>query len=510
MPIRRHIVQIGAVKSVFTGPVFVVRDNIDTDQIISAQYLNLVPTIAEEYEKLGAYAMDGLPKSLYPTRYVEEGQLNSKYPIVIGGRNFGCGSSREHAPIAMGSADCELVLAESFARIFFRNCVATGELYPCECADRLCDDLKTGDVVTVDLDKAIATVRQALDRTVHPSEVGAQASQEFMIGRSASMQEVFRRIALVADLDLPVLITGESGTGKDLVARAIHRHSRREGPFVPICIPALSESLVESELFGHLRGAFTGASDERLGLLEAASGGTAFVDEIGDVSLNLQAKLLRTLETREILPVGSREFRQATFRLVAATNRPLESMVAQGGFRSDLYYRLNVFRIEIPPLRERTEDIPELATAFVFNATVGRRSLTLSDAAITELCQRPWYGNVRELRNTIESAVVVCRGDTILPEHLPAPMPRLNPVQTANDSPAEQLARVIRQWTREQLQDKNQDGDLYQRFLTAVETTLIDAALDSVDGNRGAAAKLLGIHRETLREKLRRQPGDPG
>ena len=362
----------------------------------------------------------------------------------------------------------------------------------------------------VDLDKAIATVRQALDRTVHPSEVGAQASQEFMIGRSASMQEVFRRIALVADLDLPVLITGESGTGKDLVARAIHRHSRREGPFVPICIPALSESLVESELFGHLRGAFTGASDERLGLLEAASGGTAFVDEIGDVSLNLQAKLLRTLETREILPVGSREFRQATFRLVAATNRPLESMVAQGGFRSDLYYRLNVFRIEIPPLRERTEDIPELAAAFVFNATVGRRSLTLSDAAITQLCQRPWYGNVRELRNTIESAVVVCRGDTILPEHLPAPMPRLNPVQTASVSPAEQLTRVIRQWTREQLQDRNQDGDLYQRFLTAVETTLIDAALDSVDGNRGAAAKLLGIHRETLREKLRRQPGDPG
>jgi len=154
LPIRRHIVQIAPVKSVFTGPVFVVRDNIDTDQIISAQYLNLVPTIAEEYEKLGAYAMDGLPKSLYPTRYVEEGQLDSKYPIVIAGRNFGCGSSREHAPIAMGSADCELVLAESFARIFFRNCVATGELYPCECADRLCEIFKTGDVATVDLDAA--------------------------------------------------------------------------------------------------------------------------------------------------------------------------------------------------------------------------------------------------------------------------------------------------------------------------------------------------------------------
>jgi 3-isopropylmalate/(R)-2-methylmalate dehydratase small subunit len=146
-------------KSVFTGPVFVVRDNIDTDQIISAQYLNLVPTIAEEYEKLGSYALDGLPKSLYATRYVKDGQLDSEYPIVVAGRNFGCGSSREHAPIAMGSANCEIVLAESFARIFFRNCVATGELYPCEMTERLCDTLKTGDVVTVDLDAATVIVK---------------------------------------------------------------------------------------------------------------------------------------------------------------------------------------------------------------------------------------------------------------------------------------------------------------------------------------------------------------
>ena len=146
-------------QSIFTGPVYVVRDNIDTDQIISAQHLNLVPTIAEEYEKLGSYALDGLPKSLYPTRYVEEGQLDSVYPIVVGGRNFGCGSSREHAPIALGSAKCRIVLAESFARIFFRNCVATGELYPCEMTERLCDALKSGDVVTVDLDAATVTVK---------------------------------------------------------------------------------------------------------------------------------------------------------------------------------------------------------------------------------------------------------------------------------------------------------------------------------------------------------------
>ena len=153
----RHI---ALMQSVFTGPVYVVRDNIDTDQIISAQFLNLVPTIPEEYEKLGSYALDGLPKSLYPIRYVKEGQLDSDYPIVVGGKNFGCGSSREHAPIAMGSANCQLVLAESFARIFFRNCVATGELYPCEITERLCDVLKTGDIVTVDLDAATVTVKE--------------------------------------------------------------------------------------------------------------------------------------------------------------------------------------------------------------------------------------------------------------------------------------------------------------------------------------------------------------
>ena len=140
-------------KSVFSGPVFVVRDNIDTDQIIPAQYLNLVPTIAEEYEKLGSYALCGLPDAQYPARFVAPGQLDTQYPIVIGGRNFGCGSSREHAPIALGSAGCKVVLAESFARIFFRNCVATGELYPCELTQRLCEVLKTGEVVTVDLDK---------------------------------------------------------------------------------------------------------------------------------------------------------------------------------------------------------------------------------------------------------------------------------------------------------------------------------------------------------------------
>ncbi len=147
-------------KTTFTGPAYVVRDNIDTDQIISAQYLALVPTIPDEYEKLGSFALAGLPESLYKTRFVKEGALDSEYPIVVAGRNFGCGSSREHAPIALGSAGCRVVLAESFARIFFRNSVATGELYPCELTERLCDTLKTGDVVTVDLDAQTVTVKE--------------------------------------------------------------------------------------------------------------------------------------------------------------------------------------------------------------------------------------------------------------------------------------------------------------------------------------------------------------
>lgn len=179
-------------QSVFKGPVYVVRDNIDTDQIIPAQYLNLVPTIAEEYEKLGSYAMCGLPESLYATRFVKEGQLDSDYPIIVAGRNFGCGSSREHAPIALGSAACRIVLAESFARIFFRNCVSTGELYPCEATERLCDVLKTGDVVTLDLDACTVAVEGG--KTYHFKPLGdvrpvVDAGGLFNYARKAGMIE---------------------------------------------------------------------------------------------------------------------------------------------------------------------------------------------------------------------------------------------------------------------------------------------------------------------------------
>lgn len=170
-PLPRRRQSPAMTKSVFKGPVYVVRDNIDTDQIIPAQYLNLIPTMPEEYEKLGSFALCGLPESLYPSRFVAPGAVDAEYPIVVGGRNFGCGSSREHAPIALGSANCKVILAEGFARIFFRNCVATGELYPCEITERLCDILKTGDVVTVDLDAATVVV-EATGKVYHFKPLG--------------------------------------------------------------------------------------------------------------------------------------------------------------------------------------------------------------------------------------------------------------------------------------------------------------------------------------------------
>ncbi len=364
-------------------------------------------------------------------------------------------------------------------------------------------------VKPIDLEKAIAVVRQAASSSQQASEIATpESDDELIVGNSPAMQEVFRRIALVAERDVPVLITGESGTGKDLVARAIHQHSHLKGSFVPICIPALSESVVESELFGHLRGAFTGADQERCGLLELANNGTAFIDEIGDVPLNLQVKLLRALETREVRPVGSGTCRTASFRLVAATNRQLEERVASGDFRNDLFFRLNVFRIELPPLRNRTEDIPLLAQRFLIHATRQQHSLHISNEAMSELVQRPWFGNVRELRNVIESATVVCRGDVIRPEHLPSPVAALNESGAASKPRA--IADVIGEWTEQQLSGSDADIDnLYDRFLQAAEPGLLLTALKHTQGHRGSAAKLLGIHRETLRDKLRRIGDEP-
>jgi two-component system nitrogen regulation response regulator GlnG len=237
-----------------------------------------------------------------------------------------------------------------------------------------------------------------------------------MSGESRVMQIVFSRIALAASSDAGVLIQGESGTGKELAARAVHRYSNRaDGPFVPINVAALNSSLAESEMFGHVRGAFTGAESNRDGLLKQADGGTLFLDEVGDIPAEMQVKLLRALEHGVFTPVGSSDPVESNFRIVSATNSDLVAGINSGSFRRDLYYRLSAFRIEIPPLRDRDNDAVVLAKQFA--AGLGNQSL--SSSAEQEIRNRVWHGNVRELRNAIEHASVVSRGGSIEPRHFP-------------------------------------------------------------------------------------------
>lgn len=360
-----------------------------------------------------------------------------------------------------------------------------------------------------DLDQAAAILARALQKSKPPLRGALLPTPDAagtLIGTSPAMHELFKKIALVAPTDVPVLITGESGTGKELVARAIHRHSRRSGgPFLPICLAALSPNLVEGELFGHLRGAFTGASQDRKGLLELASGGTVLLDEIGDVAPALQVKLLRAIEHREITPVGDARPRPSDIRIVAATNRPLADLMATGQFREDLFFRLSVFQINLPPLRERREDVPLLAEHFVrLCRPKSSGEAILSDDVLQALSSRQWSGNVRELRNTIEHAMIVSRGRTILLEHLPPPLP------AATSAPVEPAANLLQQhvarWTAEELRESPAapgEASLYDRFLELAEAPALKTVLQHCGGNRAAAAQRLGIHRATLRQKLR-------
>jgi two-component system nitrogen regulation response regulator GlnG len=312
------------------------------------------------------------------------------------------------------------------------------------------------------------------------------------------MQEVFKRIALVAPTDASVLITGESGTGKELVARAIHRHSTRTAtPMVPVNLAALSPSLVESELFGHARGAFTGAAAARQGLLELADGGTVFFDEAGDIPASVQVKLLRVLEQHEVTPVGETQPRSSAFRVIAATNRDLRNEIRSGAFREDLYFRLAVFEIALPPLRERVEDIPQLAERFLAGALPVGATARLTTAAMHELCRRSWPGNVRELRNAVEHAVIVARGGAIGPEHLPAPF-----MFAGERSEGGDIAGLVRRWAENQFRDSSGAEDLYERLLDLVEPPLLEVALRTHHGQRVSAARSLGLHRATLRKKL--------
>ena len=297
-----------------------------------------------------------------------------------------------------------------------------------------------------------------------------------LLGKSAAMQQVYRQIRDVARVDSTVLIEGETGTGKELVARAIHAAShRKDKPFVAVNCAGLTESLLSSQLFGHKRGAFTGAIEDHQGLFEAANGGTLLLDEIGDIPITVQNQLLRVLQEREIVRLGETRPRKIDVRVLAATHRSLSDEVAKGSFRADLFYRIRVARIAVPPLRERRDDIPLLAASFLaqFSVAGGKQVTEMSHEVVRLLMDYDWPGNVRELRSAIEFAVIRCRGSAIQPNDLPPEI--IEPADLASSIPGDPLS------------------DEKARFLEA---------LNRSRGNRALAARLLGISRATLYRRL--------
>jgi two-component system, NtrC family, nitrogen regulation response regulator GlnG len=356
-----------------------------------------------------------------------------------------------------------------------------------------------------DLDQAMDALKRALQRPgpANPPPA-ARVTDDELIGRSGLMQSVFKRVALVSPTTACVLITGESGTGKELVARAVHANSpRRDKPFLPIHVAALNPNLVESELFGHARGSFTGADKAKSGLIALADGGTVFLDELGDIPLAVQAKLLRVLERQEVLPVGGAEAQAVDVRIVSATNADLSEAVAAGRFRHDLFFRLNVYPIHLPALRDRRDDIPTLAEHFLRTFTGSTPQLT--PEAVTELKSRAWPGNVRELKNAMEYAAIVARGGAIRPDHLP-PASSLG----GSGSLRDRLAALVRDWTRERVRTSpGEPADLYPLLLNEVEPALLGEVMEQLNGNRLVAARWLGLARATVRKLIRKHHLEP-
>lgn len=356
----------------------------------------------------------------------------------------------------------------------------------------------------------LAQLRELIDRALQISrlmrvppvlaENGATgASTDVLVGRCPVMQSVYKEIGRVAPQDVTVLILGESGTGKELVARAVYQHSRRaDKPFLAINCAAIPETLLESELFGHEKGAFTGADRKRIGKFEQCSGGTLFLDEIGDMSPLTQTKILRVLQDQRFERVGGNETIQTNVRLIAATNRDLDKLVAEGRFRSDLFYRLSVFTLQLPPLRERIEDIPLLVEHFVrqFARELGKEIRQIAPETLDALGSRPWPGNLRELQSTLKQALLHAKGPVLLPEFLP-PLPG-----HANDKSL--AASPLADWDRfidERLD--NHSEDLYAEALAAMERHLLTRVLRQTEGNQVQAARILGITRGSLRTKIR-------
>ncbi len=360
-----------------------------------------------------------------------------------------------------------------------------------------------------DLRELVGLVERALNPPALTPALDLSSEQERLpiIGRSPAMQEIYRILARLMGTDLTVLIAGESGTGKELVAKALHDYGRRRsGPFVAINMAAIPRELIESELFGHERGAFTGASARSAGRFEQAVGGTLFLDEIGDMPLEAQTRLLRVLQNGEYLPVGARTPIRADVRIVAATHRDLRQLVRQGLFREDLFYRLNVVPIRLPALRERVEDVPELAAHFLAESVAaGLPAKNLDSGAVDRLKRHLWPGNVRELENLIRRLAALYPQETIGPDVIEAELaealgPQLAP--NRGESLSEAVERHLRGYFAAH-RDAVPAAGLYGRVLREIERPLLQLSLAATRGNQIRAAELLGLNRNTLRKKLR-------
>ena len=351
-----------------------------------------------------------------------------------------------------------------------------------------------------DLDKVLSVVARAstVPAAAHVAEEATES--RLLIGDSSAMQEVFRTIGRLSRSSISVLLTGETGSGKEVVARALHQHSPRSaGPFVAINTAAIPAELLESELFGHEKGSFTGAHARRPGRFEEAAGGTLFLDEIGDMPLPLQTRLLRVLAEGDYHRVGGRDLLSADVRVLTATHQDLQKKIAESSFREDLYHRLNVITIELPPLRERAEDSPLLARHFLRQAAeeMGLEEKYLSPETIEALQKKAWPGNVRQLQNLCQQLCVMAPGEQILPEDLPASLKDTGPAGEGGDS----WSQALRSWTRKAL--FRGQTDLMTEARNELERVIFDCALEFTGGRRVEAARLLGLGRNTLTRKLK-------
>ena len=361
-------------------------------------------------------------------------------------------------------------------------------------------------VKPVDLPRAREVVARALKASAGSREVedlrevaAPGPLERILVGGSTPMQEVYKRIGMAGLSDVGVLIQGESGTGKEQVAIGIHLNSsRRNGPFVPINCGSLPDTLLESELFGHEEGAFTGAVRRKIGRLQGANGGTLFLDEVGEMSTAAQVKLLRFLEDKKLQHLGGTEQITVDARVIAATNQPIAERVAEGSFREDLYYRLNVLSITLPPLRERLGDLPALVAHFLDQVPAHRRT-GISPEAMAALRRYTWPGNVRELRNAIEHACVAARGRLVGVEHLPEHI-FASPLGTDAQS---KLERLLRDFARSRIaRAEKGEGVTYDSILAELEKPLLQEIMACTGGNQARASRVLAIHRTTLRKKL--------